>query len=107
MAATAVAKTVIVADDTAFVRDRFKAAIESAGHRALTVKTAAELLQSVRTELQTVDLLLVDLRLPNSSGVDVVRKIRKVDKGRLPILVFSGTVTSADEVRELAALGVA
>ena len=27
--------------------------------------------------------------------------------GRLPILVFSGTVTSAEEVRELAALGVA
>ena len=30
-----------------------------------------------------------------------------MDDGRLPILVFSGTVTSAEEVRELAALGVA
>ena len=33
--------------------------------------------------------------------------IRKLDGGRLPILVFSGTIASADEVRELAALGVA
>jgi uncharacterized protein (TIGR02266 family) len=107
MAPTAIAKTVIVADDTAFVRDRFKAALESAGHRALTVKTAAELLDSVRAELQSLDLLLIDLRLPNSAGIDVIRKIRKVDKGRVPILVFSGTVTSATEVRELARLGVA
>jgi uncharacterized protein (TIGR02266 family) len=106
MAATTLVKTVIVADDTAFVRDRFKAAIESAGHRALTVKTAAELLDSVRSELQHIDLLVVDLRLPDSSGINVVRKIRKIDKGRVPILVFSGTVTSADEVRELARLGV-
>jgi uncharacterized protein (TIGR02266 family) len=107
MAPTAIAKTVIVADDTAFVRDRFKAALEGAGHRALTVTTAAELLDSVRSELQSLDLLLIDLRLPNSSGIDVIRKIRKLDKGRIPILVFSGTVTSATEVRELARLGVA
>jgi uncharacterized protein (TIGR02266 family) len=39
--------------------------------------------------------------------VDLVRSIRKLDDGRLPILIFSGTITSAEEVRELAALGVA
>jgi uncharacterized protein (TIGR02266 family) len=100
-------KTVLVADDTAFVRHRFKEAIENAGHRALTVRTASELLTSVRTELASIDLLVIDLRLPQSTGVDVVRQIRKVDDGRLPILVFSGTVTSVDEVRELASLGVA
>ena len=101
------AKTVLVADDTAFVRDRFKAAIEGAGHRAVTVKSAAELLARVRTDLASLDLLVIDLRLPHASGLDVVRNIRKMDDGRLPILVFSGTVSSAEEVRELAALGVA
>ena len=35
-----------------------------------------------------------------------MRAIRKLDGGRLPILVFSGTIAAADEVRELAALGV-
>jgi uncharacterized protein (TIGR02266 family) len=39
--------------------------------------------------------------------VELVRSIRKLDDNRLPILVFSGTIASADEVRELAALGVA
>ena len=38
--AAGAAKTVLIADDTAFVRDRFKAALEEAGHRAITVRTA-------------------------------------------------------------------
>jgi uncharacterized protein (TIGR02266 family) len=101
------AKSILIADDTAFVRDRFKAALESAGHRAITVKSAAELLARVRTDLSQLDLLVIDLRLPHASGVEVVRNIRKMDEGRLPILVFSGTVSNADEVRQLAALGVA
>jgi uncharacterized protein (TIGR02266 family) len=101
------AKTVLVADDTAFVRDRFKSALEAAGHRAVTVKSAAELLARVRADLAQIDLLVIDLRLPHASGVDLVRSIRKLDDGRLPILIFSGTITSAEEVRELAALGVA
>jgi uncharacterized protein (TIGR02266 family) len=102
-----VTKTVIVADDTAFVRDRFATALLSAGHSALTVKSAAELLARVRADLERIDLIVLDLRLPHAGGVDLVRSIRKLDAGRLPILVFSGTIATADEVRELAALGVA
>jgi uncharacterized protein (TIGR02266 family) len=105
--AAATAKTVLIADDTAFVRDRFKTALESAGHRAVTVKSAVELLARVRADLDQIHLLVIDLRLPHASGVDLVRSIRKLDGGRLPILIFSGTITNAEEVRQLAALGVA
>jgi CheY-like chemotaxis protein len=107
MTAAATTKTILVADDTAFVRDRFKAAIEGAGHRVLTVKSAPELLARVRSDLADLNLVVLDLRLPNGTGVEIVRDIRKLDDGRLPILIFSGTVASADEVRELAALNVA
>lgn len=105
-ASSAPVKTVLIADDTPFVRERFTVALESAGHRAVTVKSAAELLARVRADLDRLDLLVIDLRLPHVSGLDIVRSIRKMDNGRLPILVFSGTVSTASEVRELAALGV-
>jgi uncharacterized protein (TIGR02266 family) len=98
---------VIVADDTAFVRDRFSTALTSAGHEALAVKSAAELLARIRGDADGIDLLVIDLRLPHAGGVDLVRAIRKIDAGRIPILIFSGTISSADEVRHLAALGVA
>jgi CheY-like chemotaxis protein len=100
-------KTVIVADDTAFVRDRFATALVGAGHRAVTVKNAAELLAHVRSDLAALDLLVLDLRLPHAGGVELVRTIRKIDGGRLPILVFSGTIANAAEVKDLAGLGVA
>src|ERR1043165_8272550 len=101
------AKTVVIADDTAFVRDRFRTAVENAGHKAIAVKSAAELLARVRADLEQIDLIVLDLRLPHTPGVDLVRSVRKLDEGRLPILIFSGTIASEEEVRELAALGVA
>src|SRR5689334_13213700 len=104
---TVTVKTVLVADDTAFVRDRFRAAVENAGHKAITVKSAAELLARVGADRAQIDLIVLDLRLPHAPGVDLVRSIRALDEGRLPILVFSGTIANADEVRELAALGIA
>jgi CheY-like chemotaxis protein len=105
--ASVATKTVLIADDTAFVRERFQAALQDAGHRAVAVKSAAELLARVRADQSDLDLLVIDLRLPHSSGVDLIRAVRKIDNGHLPILVFSGTISSAEEVRELASLGVA
>jgi len=101
-----IAKRVVVADDTAFVRDRFATALTGAGHTPLPVKSTAELLARIRGDHGPVDLVILDLRLPHSGGVDLVRAIRKIDGGGLPILVFSGTIAAAEEVRELAALGV-
>jgi uncharacterized protein (TIGR02266 family) len=106
-AATVAVKTVIVADDTAFVRDRFKAALEGAGHRAVTVRTGPELLAAFRTSPAAIDLIVLDLRLPQAHGVALVRALRKIDAARPPIVVFSGTIASADEVRELATFGIA
>lgn len=100
-------KTVLVADDTAFVRDRFKAALDHVGHRALTVPTRTELLATFREHRSCVDLIVLDLRLPQGGGAGILRALRKLDTSLPPIVVFSGTIASADEVRELAALGVA
>ena len=100
-------KTVIVADDTAFVRDRFSQALASAGHTPVAIETASDLLARVRANPAGIDLIVLDLRLPNSGGVEMVRALRRIESAqRVPLLVFSGTIASADEVRDLAALGV-
>src|SRR5688500_12926998 len=104
--APAAVKTILVADDTAFVRDRFKAALEAAGHRAATAGSSAELVAQVRADASRFDLLVLDLRLPQGRGVDLVRSLRKIDQFHAPVVIFSGTIASAEEVRELAILGV-
>ena len=83
------------------------AALEGAGHRALTAKSAARAARARARRPDQLDLLVLDLRLNHALGGRGRAPLRKLDDGRLPILVFSGTVPNADEVRELAALGVA
>ena len=101
-------KTVLIADDTAFVRDRFRSALEGAGHRAVTVQNGPELLSALKDQPRRIDLVVLDLRLPNGRGLDLVRSLRKVaQEQQPPIVVFSGTIANADEVRELATFGVA
>jgi uncharacterized protein (TIGR02266 family) len=100
------AKTVLVADDTAFVRDRFRVAIEGAGHRAVTAQNGPELLGRMRMAKAEIDLIVLDLRLPQGNGVAMLRALRKIDQDHPPVMVFSGTIANADEVRELGSLGV-
>ena len=108
MASAGVAvKTIVIANSSELVRDRFRAVLESAGHESVFIAGATELLALLKANLAGVDLVVLDMRLPAASGVDLVRAIRKIDGGRLPILIFSGTIAGADEVRALAGLGVA
>ena len=100
-------KTVVIADDRASVRDRFQTALEDAGHTAIPAQTAAELLALVRAAPAGIDLILLDLRLAGAPGVGLVRAIRSIEGGRLSMLIFSGTVASAGDVRELTTLGIA
>ena len=100
-------KTVIVADDTAFVRDRFKSALQSVGHRASTANDSAELIARIRRDSASIDLVVLDLRLPPAHGVGLVRTLRSIEGFKAPIVIFSGTIASAEEVRELSLLGVA
>jgi uncharacterized protein (TIGR02266 family) len=99
-------KTILVADDTAYVRDRFRDALSRAGHRVRTSENAADLLSHVRADPERIDLIVLDLHLRSGGGVGLVRAIRQIDGGRIPILILSGTLAATTEVRSLAELGV-
>ena len=73
MAASATAsKTVVVADETPDVRNRFAAALADAGHTAIGVGTAPELLACLQARSDAVDLVVLNLRLvpPPAGGPD-------------------------------------
>jgi uncharacterized protein (TIGR02266 family) len=102
------ARTILVANESAAVTDRFVAALDGAGHRAIAIGSGAELLRRLQTGACDVDLIILDLRLPDAGGVAIVRALRGSAGGRsVPVLVFSGTVDGAKEVRDLADFGVA
>jgi len=100
-------RTVLVADETAFVRERFASALVEAGHQAITAATADEALARVREAGGDVHLVVLDLQLPGGKGASFITRLRRLLPADVPFVVFSGTIPSAGEVRELAAMGVA
>src|SRR6267142_3198682 len=91
-------RTVVVADDTAFVRDRFKAALERAGHRAITVSSGNELIARVKADLATIDLVVVDLRLPHGNGVNLVSALPNIDPQKPQHVVVTVNIVSTHQV---------
>lgn len=82
-------------DDDALQLDLIKQATEAMGHVCHTHLTGADLLRTLRRE--TFDLLIVDWHLPDTTGPEVVRWVRKNVAARLPILF----VTNRQEERDI------
>ena len=99
------AKTVLIADDTAFVRERFGAALGDAGHRAVLAGTVADVLVAGARARRAARSAR---HRPAAAAVEGRRAGAGDPAGvsRVPILVFSGTIANADEVRQLTDLGV-
>jgi DNA-binding response OmpR family regulator len=99
-----IASVVVCEDDTVtlellcdhLVADRFG---------ALPAPSASDALRLCR--YNQPDLLLLDLTLPDASGLDVLREIREADgvgsrfDPRLPVIVLTGRGADADRVRGL------
>ena len=97
-------KTVVVAVGDTHTRERFSAALQQAGHHAIEVRTQSDLLARVRLPSGVADLVVLDLRLAES-GVGTVRTLKSREP-RISIVVLSGSVRDAGEVRALAKLGI-
>jgi uncharacterized protein (TIGR02266 family) len=100
------AKTILIAHRHAGVRDRFAAALADARHAYVTADSVASARARLADAAVPISLALIDLGLADD-GVALVREMREASGGALPVVVFSGSVTSAAQVGRLAAMHVA
>ncbi|PKV83546.1 LuxR family two component transcriptional regulator [Streptomyces sp. TLI_146] len=91
---------VLIVDDHPLFRSGLKAALESTGGTDVVAEaaTAAEALEAVAR--QTPDVVVMDLALPDASGIDVTRQLTALHPG-LPVLMLT---MSDDDGSLLAAL---
>ena len=86
-------------DDDALQLDLIKQATEAMGHVCHTHLNGADLLRGMRRE--TFDLLIVDWHLPDTTGPEVVRWVRKNVGTQLPILFVTHRQDERDNVEGL------
>ena len=92
--------TVLVVEDDEPVRSAVSDGLSASGFEVAAVETAEDGRRHV--ERSRVDLVVLDIGLPDMSGLDLCRRLR-ADDGLLPILILSARDAVTDRVAGLAA----
>jgi DNA-binding NtrC family response regulator len=85
------ADVLLIDDDLGFLPEQVRAAFPAPEHRVTTVATGGAGLEHVRTS--PPDVILLDLRLPDQSGLEVYEKIRAID-ARIPVIFITAAKTA-------------
>jgi DNA-binding NtrC family response regulator len=96
-------KTVLVVDDERNIRRTLTLVLEGEGYRVLGVETAAEGVSVLEQPESPVDLVILDVKLPDANGLDVLERLRK-DGSDVPVIVISGHA-SVEEAAQAIKLG--
>ena len=88
-------QTILVIDDDESLRDTIGVMLEQEGFRAVLAATAAP--ASKRPCSLKPDLILVDLRLPGMSGIEICKQLRAAHVAT-PIIVLSAVGDEIDKV---------
>ena len=76
---------ILIVDDEEVLQDVLRALIEQEGHQALSCRTGSEALELL--EREEVDLVLLDLMLPDMRGQEVLRRIREQDPDQVVVII--------------------
>jgi DNA-binding response OmpR family regulator len=90
----AVGRTVLVVEDEPTVRETLAEALESDGLRVVTAADGREALERFRAD--PPDLVLLDLMLPELSGMEVCRILRR--ESAVPIVMLTARDSELDKV---------
>ncbi len=91
------AARILVVDDEPQVLRGLSAALSAAGYEPATAATVAEAIDAAA--LRPPDAVVLDLRLPDGSGVDVCRRLREWTQ--VPIVVVSAVDEETEKVAAL------
>ncbi|PWK11235.1 response regulator transcription factor [Tumebacillus permanentifrigoris] len=92
-------KTILIVDDEAKIRDVVASYLQKENYRTLEAATGREALEHLNTSNPQIDLCILDLMLPDISGEEVCRQIRRTSA--LPILMLTAKVTEDDRIAGL------
>ena len=99
------AKKILIIEDDDFLQGLEAKKLEKEGYAPLTAGNHIEAFQIVDTR-QKIDLVLLDLMLPEVDGFEILEKIRNKEHTKeVPVIVFSNLSEQAD-IEKATGLGI-
>lgn len=81
-----VTRHILVADDDAPIRDMIRIMLEEEGYQVSEASTGQEALDGLQAG--KFDLLILDMRMPGMTGIDVLKQLRE-KQGELPVILMT------------------
>ena len=95
---SALPKTVLIVEDNELNMKLFRDLLEAHGYRTLEARSGPEALQLAGENRP--DLILMDIQLPEFSGLEATRKIKEIDElADIPIIAVTAFAMKGDEER--------
>jgi len=96
------ARTVLLVEDSDAIRDAFTILLEDAGYSVLGAETGSQALRLAEERLP--DLVLLDMGLPDMTGLEVVRRLKAAPQtAGIAVVALTGRDEEADRRACLAA----
>jgi two-component system sensor histidine kinase RpfC len=90
---------ILVAEDNQVNQQVIEGILRHAGHNVRIAGTGDSALDILSDDLDKIDMLILDMNMPEISGVEVVKSLRFMDtSGRLPVIMLTADATP--EARE-------
>ena len=97
-----VSPTLLVVDDEKNIRRTLHMVLSGEGYQVVEAGSGEEALNAVNNPDLPIDLMILDLKLPKLSGLEVLERLRSDDATRdLPVIVISGHATVHDAVNAI------
>lgn len=91
---SAPAQTVLIVEDDPSLRVLLGRRLQENGFKAMTAQSAPEMWRIFKEH--QIDLILLDIMLPGTSGLDICRKVRQ--ESAVPIIMLSARTEETDRV---------
>ena len=97
---------ILVADDSIFFRTKLSDILMVAGHKVRFAANGNEVVADIAAGKRPIDLLILDLQMPELDGFGVLEWIKKSGHGkRFPILAVTDAYGASDVLKRLKDLG--
>jgi two-component system alkaline phosphatase synthesis response regulator PhoP len=89
-------KTILVVDDEKDIVEMLKYNLEKEGYKVATARDGKQALEQAK---RNVDLILLDIMMPEMNGLDVLRELKRSEKTKsVPVLFLTAKSSEVDEV---------